>query len=82
MTAFQAINSGFCKCERALNASVLCIYVYVCVHKSMSACESCFCECVFVCVSDCVCVCVCACLNRVTLTGPTQAFLSLFPSEC
>jgi len=47
---FQAINSGFCKCERALNASVLCIYVYVCVHKSMSACESCLCEgvCMFV----------------------------------
>lgn len=58
MTAFQAINSGFCKCERALNASVLCIHVYVCVHKSMSACESCLCEgvCMCVCERDCVCV--------------------------
>lgn len=64
MTAFQAINSGFCKCERALNASVSCIYVYVCVHKSMSACESCLCE------GVCICVCVrerlCVCFNRVT----------------
>lgn len=66
MTAFQAINSGFCKCERTLNVSVLCVYVFVCVHKSMSACESCLCEGVCMCVRVCVRDGVCLCFNRVT----------------
>lgn len=57
-------------------------YVYVCTCVCTSLCLHVNLACVKVYACVCERLCVFVRLNRVTLTGPTQAFLSLFPSEC
>ena len=76
------ITSMFCGVPAIIFASMVRMYMHVCVCQCVCVCM-CVCVCVHVCVCMCVCMCVCVCACvRVcaTVNGYTTSRSKLHPS--